>query len=288
MKDVASLLGAGALVLDGSLTVSASAQAMVATPVFGRGPILVGPNGRLISGNVDAVSITVEGRYDIRAGNGGGGTSRTGSLIIGANEAGFTGKLDLNDNTLLVITEPAVVGDKSAKLELLSSALAAGFHGGDWLGNGIASSTVAADASATGSHTTTLALYDNADLGLSVLGGFAADSNSLFIATALIADANFDGAVDAGDFAAWQARMMTYAFADSRGDFTHDGAVDGRDFDLWYGHAPGADAILDGLGLDAGALSALYLPPMAVPEPTAAAWLVLGAVGLWRRRRGNW
>jgi hypothetical protein len=153
--------------------------------------------------------------------------------------------------------------DKPATMAYLAGMLQSGYHSGDWLGTGITSSTVAIDQSATGSHTTTLALLDNADLGLTTFGGQVVDNNSLLVTMSLTGDTNFDGHVDETDFQTWYSHSLQATFFATRGDFNFDGVADGRDFDLWYTSAPNAQSILDGLGLDRAALSALR----AVPEP---------------------
>src|SRR5206468_229459 len=116
-------------------------------------------------------------------------------------------------------------------------------------------------------------------------GGLTADTNSLFITTALIADANFDATVDASDFTLLYNHLLEHSFSATHGDFNHDGGIDGLDFDLWFTAAGSmAQPILNTFGQDATTLSALRATP--VPEP-ASLVLLLPSLLLFTRRRRN-
>jgi hypothetical protein len=237
----------------------------------------------------------------------GGGDSGTTVLSFYPSEGPYT--IDISDNKLFVPVLRGMPGlDRNAFISSVANRLNAGFNGGDWLGKGITSSTVAADNCATGSHLTTLGLFDNADLKLSTFGGLYAYPDLLLITTALIGDADLNGVVDGGDFDIWHANARGHWAAQSKGDFNHDGVVDGRDFELWYTAAgSGAQGVLDAEGLDWATLSevqAVIRPALrtalrpglergamsvvvAVPE-AGTVWVVLGmGVVLVRRRRRN-
>jgi len=205
----------------------------------------------------------------------GGNTPATAYLPSGL---GSNALVDLGDNKLIVNSTVA----KTTLISQLTSQINTGRHGGDWLGKGVSSSTVAADQSATGSHHFTVSLFDNADLGLGTFGGQPAGSQSLFVATALIADANIDSLVNDIDFDAWFNHQLALTPFANRGDYNNDGVVNGKDFDLWYSAAGAlAQPLLDSRGLDRAALSAVG----GVPEPASALVLTISPWLLARRRR---
>ena len=138
----------------------------------------------------------------------------------------FTATLNLNNNKLILQTTTV---NKTTSLTSLASALASGYHGGDWLGTGITGGSVAIDASATGGHLLTLALYDNADLNLTTFGGQSVGTTSLLITTALIGDTNFDGFVNEADLNVVSNNFQTSQAAASRGDLNFDGTVNNAD-----------------------------------------------------------
>ena len=144
----------------------------------GGGSVGVGTASTLTSNGVlvSALTLNAGATHDIRPNGSDTGTSKLNAITLAtAGDGSYTATLDLNDNKFILQTDPTVAGDKAGKAVLLQSALGSGEHGGDWLGTGITSSTVAADASATGSHMLTLGLFDNADVGLATFGGQGVD-----------------------------------------------------------------------------------------------------------------
>jgi hypothetical protein len=144
-------------------------------------------------------------------------------------------------------------------------------------GNGITSSSVLADPRET------LALIDNADLGLTSLDGQTLEANSIVIRRALLGDGNLDDVVDALDFDIWFKHVGVATFSTAAGDFDHSGVVDALDFDVWFKHVGEA-----GLPVTAGILEANAAA--GVPEPASLALIAPAAAMLlhrrWRRGRG--
>ena len=224
--------------------------------IVGPGTISVATGATLISDAVTVDTWSVMGSHIIRENVSSMTTSRASALTLSV-----TSILDLTNSNFILQSSAS---DKSTKLSFLSSALASGFHNGDWLGTGITSSTVAQDQSAPGSHTTTLALYDNALLNLPTIGGIPADSNSLFITTALIGDTNFDNQVNQDDFNVvaqnWQTMQNTW----NTGDLNYDGFVDLLDAVLIASHFQSPTETTTFIQGDV----------VPVPEPAAAAILL--------------
>ncbi|HVT79625.1 MAG TPA: PEP-CTERM sorting domain-containing protein [Phycisphaerae bacterium] len=242
------------------------------------GLIAIGANATLTADQIVATNLTLGTNAALILRPHGGDTPAT---TYRAFSLGSNSLLDLGDNKLIVNSTVA----KSTLIAQLGGQINSGRNGGNWLGKGISSSTVAADQSATGSHHLTISLFDNADLNLSTFGGQPANTQSLFVAASLIADSNADNQIDAVDFDAWFNHQLASTSLASRGDYNGDGIVNGLDFSLWFNAAGGlAQPLLDSRGLNAGALAAVG----GVPEPASAA-LVLTVVPwlLARRRRRN-
>jgi hypothetical protein len=111
-----------------------------------------------------------------------------------------------------------------------------------------------------------LGVVDNGD-------GFSGNTIVAFTATANpSADFDEDGDVDGADFLAWQRGVATTVGADlAEGDADRDGGVDGADLSIWEEQFTSASVT--------GA---------AVPEPSAAALLLLAVVLQFTRRRNLW
>ncbi len=95
------------------------------------------------------------------------------------------------------------------------------------------------------------------------------DDVRLFASPLLPADFTADGAIDGADFLAWQrGQGMTSGATRADGDADGDGAVTPTDLAVWR----------EAFGSAAAALA------VGVPEPTAALWGVVAAVGVTRCR----
>jgi hypothetical protein len=242
---------------------------------FYGGSVTIGANSTLTADQIVAKNTTLGTNAVLLLRPHGGSTPATTYL---PSSLGSNALVDLGDNKLIV--NSTVV--KSALIAQLTTQINTGKHGGDWLGRGISSSTVAADQSATGSHHLTISLFDNADLNLSTFGGQPANTQSLFVAASLIADSNADNQIDAADFDTWFSHQLASTPLASRGDYNGDGIVNGLDFSLWFNAAGGlAQPLLDSRGLNAGALAVVG----GVPEPASAAIVLTIAPWLLARRR---
>ena len=95
-------------------------------------------------------------------------------------------------------------------------------------------------------------------------GNAAATGGNPFLA----GDANLDGVVDGQDFIVWNGAKFSSSDQYSMGDFNGDGVVDGQDFIVWNSNKFQASS---------GDIA-------SVPEPSAIGMLLLGVLGLARRR----
>jgi hypothetical protein len=150
------------------------------------------------------------------------GTSAAASRVHSLEFLG-SGKLDLNDNDLIVDYTGA------SPLTTIRADILTGRHGGDWLGNAL-TSTFAHNTSLT-AHPTALGYAEASALGLSTFDGQAVDITSIIVRYTYIGDANLDGVVNALDF---NAVATNFGAGTSefwyQGDFNFDGIVNTQDF----------------------------------------------------------
>ena len=149
------------------------------------------------------------------------GTSEVSSLLI---SPGAT--LDLTNNGLVVEYSGA------SPLATIAGQIAAGYHGGDWLGSGITSSAAAAVAAdATNPHKTAIGYAEASALGISSFQGQPVDGSAVVVGYVLAGDANLDGTVNAADFNVLAANFNTATPNGwAEGDFNDDGVVNAMDF----------------------------------------------------------
>ena len=253
----------------GTLTVTSQMTAAAGAAVTKDGA------GTLAVRNVRAAGLTVnEGVVKILNNGGADGVSVVNSLVFPA------GQLDLTDNALVV-----EYADPFSPLADVRTAVVSGYGGGNWTGNGIISSTAAADP-------TRAVGYGEASSVLGPAGGTfvgqAVDGTAVLVRLTLKGDANLDGVVGFPDLVALAQNYNTLTgdVPWNRGDFTHDGNVDFTDLVALaqnYGAAlPGAPIP----GAPAGFEGDLARAMAQVPEPAAAGLaLFAGAIAGRRRRR---
>ena len=160
---------------------------------------------------------------------GGGGVATLtpgGGKVLTVTSLAITGsgKLDLNDNALIVDYSPPAASPIAA----IQSLLRTGFNGGAWNGSGIMSSLGEPSRFALG-------FAEAADAAVNgEFAGQAVDATAVLVKFTLYGDATLDGSVDFNDLASLAQNYNTPVSAAargswSRGDFTYDGLVDFND-----------------------------------------------------------
>jgi autotransporter-associated beta strand protein len=201
------------------------------------------------------------------------GATQMTSLSVSGN-----GALDINNNEVIIN-----YGLGPDPIASIASWIKSGYAGGAWNGAGIMSTAAEGNSKNYG-----IGYADSADPGNPA--GLA--PGTIEIAYTLLGDVNLDGVVNGEDFL-----LLATHFGDAvtagwdEGDFNYDGTVNGEDFVLLsenLGEAPGGAAIESGdlAALDAFA-AANGISLGNVPEPAAAAMMVVAGFGLVRRRRGS-
>ncbi len=244
----------------------------------------------ITSDGVTTANWQVNGTQTIRSrtatGNFQDGTSIVNSLTLaGTGPSSWTGKVDLNNNALILNTT-GFTGNKTTVLSTVLAEVKEAQNGtnNNWTGvGGITSSTVAANPTFYG-----LAVADNsvsAGLGLTSFRGLSVADNNIIVVAAHVGDITLDGKIDIQDLnkvvANWQKTGAIWSDGDTTGaQGFSDGKVDIQDLNAvvanWQatGLAPLVPAGSPGLGGGS-----------AVPEPASLAMLALGGAALLTRRR---
>jgi hypothetical protein len=153
----------------------------------------------------------------------------SGLTIAGATD-NWQGQLDLNNNSLIVHG-----GDVAA----ISNLAKAGFNaqqGGNWQGQGIASTSATNDST----HLTALGVIQNSvdgtPTGTTLYPSFASQTVSntdVLVQYTFFGDANLDGHVDGSDYSRIDAAYLSHTNTGwFNGDFNYDQTVDGSDYTL--------------------------------------------------------
>ena len=242
------------------------------------GSSVVAASASLSADFIREESLTIIGHVTI---NKSGGTSDVSALNIAGETDAWTGKLDITNNDLVIRTTGGAARD-SAYANALNQAKSGLAEAGGvfWTGNGITSSTAAAES---GGILTAVGIIVNdfAAAGLPTapiytdFSGRTVSENDILVKYTWFGDADLSGVVDGTDYF-----LIDNAFASGtlnggwlNGDFNYSGNVDGTDYFLIDNAFNAQTGPLTG---SAGA---------AVPEPGPLLVLAIGtAVGLVTRR----
>jgi hypothetical protein len=209
-------------------------------------------------------------------------------LTVGNNTAAtpltIFGKLDLNSNGLVVDYGP---GSDAAALTAVRNQVITGFNpsapgagDGNWQGNGITSSTAAANPA----HGVGYALSGDVLGGAGNFMGTPVDASSVLARDTILGDANLDGAVGFPDLVRLAQNYNSTGANWAQGDFTYDGNVNFADLvKLAQNYNTSLPAALP------GSPSADFQQDVAaafaqVPEPAALLFAAF-AIPLTTRRR---
>jgi autotransporter-associated beta strand protein len=187
--------------------------------------------------------------------------------ITGSSSNSPAGTINLHNNALAI---------HNGDLPTITAAIAAGKHGGDWLGKGITSSFVAAHANLL----TIAADYaQNTGNGTSFAWfGQTVSTGDVLVMPTLIGDLNMDGSVNSLDYFALTPNLGKTGQTWGTGDISGDGAVNSLDY---FALTPNLGKTLVGLS---PAFTSSSSEITTTPEPASLVLLGLGGVMLLGRR----
>jgi glucose/arabinose dehydrogenase len=262
------------VILEDNATVSVfpAANLSLTGATNANGSVTKSEPGRLTVNNVRATWLTIGGGTVTIAPNGtNAGVSNVGGLVIAGATDAWTAKLDVNDNDAVVRSSAA---NKAADLARLSNQLKQGYADADWNGNGITSSTAAANAAMD----TGLVLVDNAVFAYEEFSGQTVNADSILLKYTYYGDIDANGEVNADDLTVFANNFgRTTGAGQVDGDIDFDGDVDADDLTVFANNF--------GKGVGAPLTSGSVEP---VPEPASvflAGVAGLVALGAMQRRR---
>ena len=245
--------------------INVSGGNFTAGTVTGPGTISVS-GGTMTANSIQQTTLAVTGGTVGIAPNGTAtGTSRVNTLDISG-----TGKVDLTNNALVIdyaSADPSPIADVRADI-------ASAFAGGAWSGPGLTSSSANNTTHGLGfAEASSLTAVDP------IFG--TVDADAVLVRYTRYGDANLDGTVNLSDFNRLASNFGASNAVWGQGDFNYDGSVNLSDFNRLASNfglsAAGPTVTPD----DWARLGA------AVPEPSSAALLGIGALVSLRRRRNR-
>ena len=211
----------------------------------------------------------------------------TGIALAGTTNA-WTGKLDLTDNDMIV---------KNAVIPTVTNEVRSGYNlaaGGFWNGNGITSSTAAADTT----HLTAVGVILNNDgagnpvygtgTALNLFDGYSPAMSDVLLKYTYVGDSNLDGKVDGSDYSRIDNGFLHGLTGWLNGDYNYDGVIDGTDYTLIdNAFNMQGSAIAASVADSSATLSSQIGLTSAVPEPASLILLTIAGLSSLSRRRAT-
>jgi autotransporter-associated beta strand protein len=202
------------------------------------------------------------------------------------------GQLDLTGNGLVADYAAGDSVSDNAAVASIRGQIVSGYNAGGtaWQGNGITSSTAAANSSGAVGYALASEVLPFADGSSDSFLGSTVDPSSVVARYTLAGDATLDGAVDFNDLVKLAQNYNTTVSTSSdswwnKGDFTYDGITDFNDLVKLaqnYNTALPSEAIP---GASAAFEADLARAFASVPEPGTLSLLGIGGIALMGRRR---
>ena len=213
-------------------------------------------------GHIDRLSLLASEQFAIRdyAGDPERETPANAVMMVGPLTMAATSRLDVGHTSVII---------RGENLPKVAEMLARGFHGGDWLGDGVTSSAAANDPSKFSALGLMSNHWDDSRPYYTIFADYSVQPSDLLIRYTTIGDADLNGLVDGDDLTRLLIAYGRPGRVWSDGDFDFNGVIDRQDLNLLlsgYAH--------QGASLGASAVVA------AVPEPRSLSLLAVGFVAV--------
>ncbi len=196
--------------------------------------------------------------------------ANVGSGIVSVDS---TSQLDLTDSDMIV---------HGGNLATVTSLIAKGYDGGNWLGDGITSSAAASDTT----HLTALGAILNINAKGAVIyspfDGVTSTTTDVLVRYTYYGDANLDGKVDGSDYTLIDNGYLhrTTLTGWYNGDFNYDGTINGDDYTLIDNayNTQGSQLVFSTAALIATVEPAVKISstlPSPTPSPPTSSWWIL-------------
>jgi hypothetical protein len=195
------------------------------------------------------------------------------------------GKLNLNDNKLIVTAIGATGSLSGTAYSGMTGSIQSGRNGGAWNGSGI----ITTASAAINSNYTTLAIARAADIrpatstATALWAGQTITGTDTLIMYTYGGDATLDGQINIDDYIRIDTGIASHLTGWSNGDFNYDGKINIDDYTQFIDSniANQGNPFATAGGITGGDSSSVG----AVPEPSAGGILVVSSALVMRRRR---
>jgi hypothetical protein len=305
--------GVGTLNIAGAQSHGAGAQLVVQQGTLNMNSNAGTPTSRTLSINATGGAVQFGNSQhlaSLRVGDGVNAAITQGGgkvIITDAFAAEGSGTLDLTDNVLVVTGAGAGIFD-GAGYTGLTRRIADAYNFSSWDGPGV--KTTMPDAGADrGIATVAIATPEEIFGADGMISGQFVSATSVILAYTYAGDLNLDGLVDGADYGTIDNYVQfAGSFGYARGDINYDGIIDGADYGIidntiqlqgapipllgvWMGAAPGSLSTTESAAPAAAAAAMTSTAAgtlagvVAVPEPSACGFALLGAAAMLGRRR---
>ena len=254
----------------GTINVNSPANVAFNAGVAGPGTINVAAGASMSTVVVASGTLNVNGALTVAPG-------WPVANVAGVLSVGAGGRIDLNDNKLVVLSGTLGSFNGTAYTGV-TGLIATGYNGGAWDGNGIVTSM-----SDGASGLTSLAVADAEQAGYvgGTFGGVPVEAGNILVMYTYAGDANLDGFISGDDYSTIDFNIaVPNASGWYNGDFNYDGIISGDDYSVID-----FNIVAQGAPFPTSGIGGLQVTPVPEPAGACAAGVAAAVLLLARRSR---